>query len=34
MSDSLKARVFLAASTTATTALAIYALAAPHNEGY
>lgn len=32
MSDGLKARIYLAAVTTTTTALAIYALAAPHNE--
>jgi hypothetical protein len=32
--SSLRARVFLAASAAATTALAIYALAAPFGEGH
>ncbi len=30
----LKARAYLAATTTVTTALAIYAFAAPHNQGH
>lgn len=30
--NDFKARAYLAATTTVTTALAIYALAAPHNE--
>lgn len=32
--NGLKSRTYLAATTTITTALAIYALCAPHNEGH
>lgn len=32
--NGLKARAYLAATTAATTALAIYAFAAPHNQGH
>jgi hypothetical protein len=32
MSNGLKARAYLAATTAVTTALAVYAFAAPHNK--
>lgn len=34
MKDSLKTRVYVAAAGVATTALAVYALAAPYNHGH
>lgn len=32
--NNMKSRAYLAATTTVTTALAIYAFAAPHNQGH
>lgn len=32
--NNMKSRTYLAATTTVTTALAIYAFAAPHNQGH